>query len=154
MKTIVLIAKSLAIGASLTTLLAACSDDKPKAPAATAPVTTQEAIKKNHNPNPWDHSGEVPVTDDQKHQFEQQFADQCVKRETEHANQGADPAPFNKPCNCIAQFMAKTLTPQEAEKFLDEHENPHSLEIKYENAAYHCLQQKTSPRAPDFSRKP
>jgi len=156
MKNIAIITKFLstaAMVATVATLVSACSDDKPKAPAASAPVTTQEAIKKDHNPNPWDHSGETPVTENQKHKFEQQFADQCVKRETEHAGEGADSSQFNKPCACIAQYMAKNLTPQEAEKFLDEHENPHSLEIKYENAAFHCLQQQQPPHDPDFSRK-
>jgi hypothetical protein len=48
--------------------------------------------------------------------------------------------------------LSDGLTSQEAEKFLDEHENPQSLRIKYENAAYHCLQEKAPPQEPDFSR--
>jgi hypothetical protein len=38
--------------------------------------------------------------------------------------------------------MLKDLTDDEAEKFLTEHENPRSLQIKYNSAAYHCAQQK------------
>ena len=44
----------------------------------------------------------------------------------------------------------KDLTGEEAEKFLAEHENPQSLRIKYENAAYHCLQQNTPPLDHNF----
>lgn len=140
------------LGTTLVAFVAGCSDDKPKQQAST---TTNKPVPKNdHNPNPWDHSGEVPVTENQKHQFAQQFADQCIKRETERAIEGTDPARFATPCNCIAHHLAKDLTSQEAEKFLDEHENPHSLEIKYENAAYHCLQQQQPHHGPDFSRKP
>jgi hypothetical protein len=47
----------------------------------------------------------------------------------------------------------KDLTAQEAEKFLTEHENPQSLRIKYENAAYHCLQENAPPKEPNFSRQ-
>jgi len=47
----------------------------------------------------------------------------------------------------------KDLTAIEAEKYLTEHENAQSLRIKYENAAYHCLQQNAHPAGPDFSRK-
>jgi len=143
----------LVFSATLATFVAGCSDDKPKPQAPAKTTTTTPAPKNDHNPNPWDHSGEKPVADSQKREFEQQFADQCVKREMAHGGNNAAAQSFSKDCNCIAHFMAKTLTPQEADKFLDEHENPHSLKIKYENAAYHCLQQKQPPHAPDFSRK-
>jgi len=143
------------VGATLATFVAGCSDDKPKSQTLTPTTTTvsKPAPKDDHNPNPWDHSDEAPVTEAQKHQFERQFADQCVKREMAHAGNNAEARQFSRACNCVADFMAKTLTPQEAEKFLIEHENPHSLEIKYENAAYHCVQQKQAPHEPDFSRK-
>ncbi len=50
--------------------------------------------------------------------------------------------------------MMKDLTAIEAEKFLVEHESAQSLTIKYENAAYHCLQQKTPPPAAHLFSKP
>ena len=44
---------------------------------------------------------------------------------------------------CVATYMMKDLTAQEAEKFLKEHENPRSLQIKYNSAVFHCSQQNT-----------
>jgi hypothetical protein len=109
-----------------------CSDDKEKA----APV---KAVF-----NPFDHSHDIPVTDVQKHKFEHDFAAQCVERELKNSvNKDEDKERFSKSCMCIATDMMKDLTAQEAEKFLTEHENPRSLQIKYDSAAYHCTQQKT-----------
>jgi hypothetical protein len=45
----------------------------------------------------------------------------------------------------------KDLTAKEAEKFVTEHENPVSLTFKFENAAYHCLQQKVPPKDSGFT---
>ena len=136
---------TFAISATLTLLLTGCSDDKPKH------STTTPAAKADHNPNPWDHSGEEKVTVSQKEHFESTFASQCIEREAHNADSNDDKERFSKPCHCVANFLSKDLTAQEAEKFLDEHENPQSLRIKYENAAYHCLQEKAPPHEPDFS---
>lgn len=133
---------AMVLGSALALTVTGCSDDKEKA----------VATKANHNPNPFDHSAEVAVTDSQKRQFEHDFAAQCVDREMQNSNNNEDKERFTKPCTCIAHFMSKNLTAQEAEKFLGEHENPESLRIKYENAAYHCLQEKAPPKEPDFSR--
>jgi hypothetical protein len=106
-----------------------CSDDKEK----TVPV------KAAHNP--FDHTHDVPVTDIEKHKFEHDFAAQCVDRELKNSvNKEADRERFSKSCMCIATYMMKDLTAQEAEKFLKEHENPRSLQIKYNSAVYHCTQ--------------
>lgn len=119
-----------------------CSDDKDKA----APAKTEF--------NPFDHSHDGVVTDVQKHKFEHAFADQCVQREMkDSANKGYDAKHYTEPCMCIAKFLMKDLTADEAEKFLGEHKNAQSLVIKYENAAYHCLQQNAHPKGPDFSRE-
>lgn len=126
----------------------ACSDDKPE-----KPVASTAAAKPTHNPNPFDHSGDIKVTDSEKQKFEQEFAAQCVAREVHNSGNTEDKARFDKPCTCIATFLMKDLTYQEAEKFLTEHENPQSLRIKYENAAYHCLQEKAPHKEPDFSRQ-
>lgn len=145
MKKLLFIKKLLLAVVVGTTLafLGGCSDDKPK--------TTATAAKADHNPNPFDHSGEPKVTDSQKQHFEKTFAEQCIEREAHNSNDDQDKERFAKPCNCIARFMAKDLTAQEADKFLTEHENPQSLRIRYENAAYHCLQEKVPPHEPDFS---
>jgi hypothetical protein len=116
-----------------------CSDDKEKT----------VAVKSNTNTtpihNPFDHSHDIPVTDIQKHKFEHDFAEQCVERELKNSvNKDEDRERFSKSCMCVATYMMKDLTAQEAEKFLKEHENPRSLQIKYESAVYHCTQQKTT----------
>lgn len=94
------------------------------------------------------------VTASDKQKFEQAFAAQCVERETKNSvNPENDKARASRDCECVAMFMMKDLTAIEAEKFLTEHQNSQSLTIKYENAAYHCLQQKT-PTPPHLFSKP
>ncbi|MDP3875347.1 MAG: hypothetical protein Q8Q50_00040 [Methylobacter sp.] len=122
-----------------------CSDDKEK--TATATVTTEAH-------NPFDHTHDVEVTDVQKHKFEHDFAAQCVQREVKNSNdKEADKLRYSEPCMCIAKFLMKDLTAEEAQRFIGEHKNAQSLVIKYENAAYHCLQQNAQPKGPNFSRK-
>jgi hypothetical protein len=134
--------------AALTGLLialsvAGCSDDEQKQ-ATAKPVF-----------NPFDHSHDVEVTDIQKHKFEHDFADQCVDRELKNStNKEFDKVRYATPCMCIAKFLMKDLTAEEAHMFIGEHKNAQSLVIKYEAAAYHCLQQNAHPKGPDFSRAP
>lgn len=114
--------------------LAGCSDDK-------------------SDFDPFDHSHDVPVTDMEKHKFEHEFADQCVTREIKNsAATEADKQKLNKDCLCIAKYMMKDLTAAEAGKFLEEHENTQSLVIRFDAAAYHCLQENAA-KSPDFSKK-
>lgn len=124
--------------------VAGCSDDEGK-------KTT--AAKVEHNP--FDHSHDIKVTDVQKHKFEHDFAEQCVRRELEHStNKRADEERWRKPCMCIATYLMKDLTSDEAEKFIGEHKNTQSLVIKFENAAYQCIQAKVQPKGPDlFGRR-
>ena len=69
--------------------------------------------------NPLDHSHDVPVTDVQKHKFEHDFAEQCVSRELKNSvNIEEDKQRFSKSCLCVATYMLKDLTDEEAEKFL------------------------------------
>ena len=97
------------------------------------------------------HSHGDEVTDLEKHKFEHQFADQCVAREIKKsANKDYDARRFNKSCMCIARFMLEDLTAIEAEKFLEEKKNTRSLQIRYENAAYNCLQKGTQPKPPQI----
>ena len=123
--------------------LAGCSDDKDTADNTkkAEPASVSHTLLK------------ATLTDAEKLKFEKEFAAQCVARElTNSTNKEADEPRINQSCTCIATFMMKDLTAIEAEKFMTEHENAQSLRIKYENAAYHCLQQKTPPKEPDFSR--
>jgi len=137
--------------AALTGLLialsvAGCSDDEQK-------TAKSAAVHEVHNP--FDHSHDVEVTDIQKHKFEHDFASQCVDRELKNStNKEFDKVRYATPCMCIAKFLMKDLTADEAKLFIGEHKNAQSLVIKYEAAAYHCLQQNAHPQGPDFSRAP
>lgn len=118
----------------LTTTITGCSDEAEK--EAKAPVKTAF--------DPFDHSQDVPVTPAEKHKFEDAFAAQCVTREIKNSvNPDIDKERFAKTCQCVANYIVKDLTDEEAEKYLAEHENPRSLQIKYNAAAFHCTQQKS-----------
>jgi len=133
--------QSLFLAACLALTLNGCSDDEPK-----------QQAKKVHNP--WDHTHDEVVTDIQKHVFEHDFAEQCVERETRNSiNKDNDRKRFAKPCMCIATFMMKDLTAVEAEKFIKENKSTQSLRIRFENAAYHCLQDKGQPKSPQLFKR-
>jgi hypothetical protein len=133
---------------SLMTVIAisGCSDDK-------APAQKSEKVAEKP---PISHTLlDSKVTASDKQKFEKTFENQCVARELKNsANPDNDKARVSKACECIATFMMKDLTAIEAEKFLTEHENAQSLTIKYENAAYHCLQEKTPPTPAHLFSKP
>ncbi|MFA5983759.1 MAG: hypothetical protein WC782_07055 [Methylococcaceae bacterium] len=142
---------SALLAMSLVGLLAGCSDDEAKNEGANKPAMAK--TQKSHNPNPFDHSDDMKITSAQKEKFEDEFTEQCVARELKNsANPDIDKDRVKGPCECIAKFMTRDLTGEEAEKFLDEHQNAHSLEIKYQNAAYHCLQATTHPKGPQFTK--
>jgi hypothetical protein len=129
----------LAVSASLviSLTLVGCSDDKPAKPA-------KEAF------NPFDHSKEEKISDAEKDKFEKVFVEQCVKKEM-LAAPNADKERFSRPCTCIADQVSKTLTAKEAQKFVDEGENPVSLTFKVDSAAYECLQEKAPPQDSGFT---
>jgi hypothetical protein len=130
--------------------LTACSDDeKPKEKQ----VTREEKTVKPGN-DTFDHAHGPEITDLQKHKFEHDFAAQCVDRELNNSTNKIDDAErLTKSCECIAAYMMKDLTTQEAEKFIGEHEHPQSLRIKFEAAAYQCLQEKSHPAGPKLFGK-
>ncbi len=122
--------KSVVLSLCLLMLISGCSDDEP-----------QQSVNKVHNP--FDHSHDEVVTDIEKHEFEHDFAEQCIAREISHSiNKDNDRKRFTKPCMCIAKYMLKDLTAVEADKFLKEKKGTQSLRIRFESAAYHCLQDK------------
>lgn len=126
-------------------VVAACSDDKPVENKAQTDGVHQEPISHTLL------NSKVSASDKQK--FENAFAEQCVARELKTSqNPDYDKARFAQACECIATYMMKDLTAIEAEKFLTEHQGSQSLTIKYENAAYHCLQQK-APQPPHLFSK-
>ena len=116
-------------------------------------ATSNKPAHKIHDP--FDHSHDRTVTNLEKHKFEHDFSEQCVDREIANsANPDVDKQRFGKDCMCIATYMMKDLTAIEAEKFLEEHKSTQSLRIRFENAAFHCLQQKVPPKSPNlFGRR-
>jgi len=142
---------ALATGLSMALWLSACSDDQP-AESKSAPSAGVSSAKPAHNP--FDHSHDEVVTDVVKHQFEHEFADQCVARELKTSqNPDVDKPRLDKDCMCIARYMMKDLTAEDAKKFLKQHENTHSLRIKFDAAAYFCLQNKQHPKGPQIFGK-
>lgn len=128
-----------------------CSDDEKAKESGTAP---QQQSADPSTPS-FDHPHGPEVTDLQKHKFEHDFASQCVDRELNNSeNKIEDAEKINKSCECIATYMMKDLTAQEAEKFLTEHEQPQSLRIKFEAAAYSCIQEKAHVDGPKLFVKP
>ena len=128
--------------------LTACSDDKAVA------EKTATTTKKHVEHNPFDHTHDEIVTDVVKHEFEHEFSDQCVARELRSSNNpDVDKPRLDKDCMCIAQYMMKDLSSDEARKFLKEHENTHSLQIKFDAAAYFCVQNKQQPKGPHIFGK-
>lgn len=81
------------------------------------------------------------LTNMDKHPFEHEFSRQCIARETANSvNKEYDEKRFAEPCLCIAMYLMKDLTAVESEKFLLEKKHTQSLRIRYETAAYNCLQ--------------
>lgn len=129
------------------TFISACSDDK-----AVEENRTANTSKPVHNP--FDHSHDEIVTDVTKHQFEHEFADQCIAREIKHsANPDVEKHRFDKDCMCIAKYLMKDLSAEDAKRFLKEHQNTHSLQIKFDAAAYFCVQNKQQPKGPHIFGK-
>ncbi len=124
--------------------LVACSDDEPKKIVPKSVIAT-------HNDFDHDHD---EATNLEKHKFEHEFADQCIARETRNSvNKENDRKRFTKPCLCIAKEMMADLTAVEAEKFLKEDKQPQSLKIRFEAAAYECLQEKAKPQEPQIFKR-
>ncbi len=120
-------------------VVSACSSDED---------SSSQPIKTSSTPS-FDHTHGDDVTDLEKHKFEHKFANQCVAREIKNSvNKAYDKQRLDKTCLCIASYMMKDLTAVEAEKFLEENKNTRSLQIRFDNAAYHCLQQNKQPKAP------
>ena len=125
--------------------LAGCSSEDDKKPVAKANITR----------NQFDHTHGKEVTDLEKHKFEHQFAEQCINRELKNSvNKDIDKKRYEKTCLCIATFMMEDLTAKEAEKFLEENKNTRSLQIRFDNAAYNCLQKQAETKSPTiFNRR-
>ncbi len=141
--------KNLLIGLILPGFIIACSDDKSATtsqPSATQ-STSQSSKEGISVDSPTDATPEA--NESQKEKFQHDFAAQCVERELNNSqNQITDAEKINKACDCISAFIMEDLTDEEAKKYLSEHEHPQSLRIKYEAAAYECLQEKAKSEEP------
>jgi hypothetical protein len=137
-------------------LMSGCSEDQSLEDIKTKEHATKHVADKAKSVhNPFDHSHDEAVTDVVKHQFEHEFADQCVARELKISNNpDVDKPRLDKDCMCIAKYMMKDLSSDEARKFLKQHENTHSLRIKFDAAAYFCLQNKQQPKGPKIFGRP
>jgi hypothetical protein len=122
-------------------VVSACSSDEDN---------SSQSTKTSSTPT-FDHAHGDDVTDLEKHKFEHKFANQCVAREIKNSvNKAYDKKRLEKTCLCIASYMMKDLTAVEAEKFLEENKNTRSLQIRFDNAAYQCLQKNKMPKAPEI----
>jgi len=125
-------------------LLGACSDEKPK--NVVADKNTAKA-KANHVDY-----GEASESVKQK--FETEFSKKCVARELKNSvNKDTDQKRYEEACDCIAKRIAKDLSDVDAEKYLQEHEDTQTLEIKFDDAAYFCVQNKPQPKGPHLFGK-
>jgi hypothetical protein len=139
---------------SVTLLVVGCSDEKePATPVNVTSSSSSSSISSSQVRSVDSPTDPTPEAEDnQKEQFQHDFAAQCAERELNNAtNQSTDADKINKSCECIAAYIAKDLTDEEAKKFLSEHDHPQSLRIKFEAAAYECLQEKVKPVEPKLS---
>ncbi|TPQ25127.1 hypothetical protein PL263_14005 [Methylomonas sp. EFPC3] len=129
-------------------LLSACSDDKAEAEAPKAAKTG--ALKKSVHR---DDTGEASGAE--KRQFEKEFSAKCVERELKNSvNKDVDEPRFKQTCDCIAEHIMKDLSEIDAEKYIEDHEDTQTLGIKFDAAAYFCLQSKPQPKGPHLFGKP
>lgn len=127
--------------------LSACSDDKSESAAADQAVAKAKPANNNNVD-----AGEASDTAKQK--FEKTFSKNCVARELKNStNKDVDEKRFTDSCNCIANHIAEDLAEVDAEKYLDDHEDTHTLQIKFDAAAFFCLQNKPLPHGPHLFGK-
>lgn len=132
---------------TLALLLNGCSDDKAEAPAKSV-STSSKAAPKNNTVD----YGEA--SDSVKKQFIKEFAENCVSRELKTSvNKDIDEKRYQESCSCIAKHIADDLADVDAEKYIDDHEDTQTLDIKFDTAAFFCLQNKPQPKGPHLFGK-
>lgn len=130
-------------------LLTACSDDQSEPAKTEKTVATSKAKVSKDNVVDY---GEASDTVKQK--FIKTFANNCVARELKNSvNKDMDEKRFAESCNCIAEHIAEDLADIDAEKYLDDHEDTHTLQIKFDAGAFFCLQNKPQPKGPHLFGK-
>lgn len=125
-----------------------CSDDQ------SAPAPKSTAISTSNNPqahHPKEDNIQAPgeASNSVKHQFAEAFAEACVKRELKNSNNpDMEEKRFKENCACIAEHISDDLAEVDAEKYLEDHEDSQTLSIKFDTAAFFCLQNKPQPKGP------
>ncbi len=139
----------LAITSALVVLLSACSDDKAQS-SGTEKNAPASKLAKNHHVD----AGKGEAADSVKQKFINEFSNKCVSRELKNSNNpDFDKKRFEDSCSCIAKHIADDLADVDAEKYLVAHEDTQSLDIKFDQAAYFCLQAKGLPKGPHLFGK-
>jgi PBP1b-binding outer membrane lipoprotein LpoB len=129
--------------ALLAVVLGGCSDEK----ADKASVAKTQSHKLNHV-----EYGEA--SDSVKAKFIKEFSNKCVNRELKNSvNKDNDQKRFEENCSCIAKHISDNLADVDAEKYLQLHEDTQALDIKFDTAAYFCLQAKSLPKGPHLFGK-
>ena len=133
---------------AMTTIFAsACSDDKPENAAPEKGISKSKPTNNNNVD-----AGEA--SDSVKQKFEKVFSQNCLNRELKTSvNKDSDEKRFQASCDCIANHIAEDLAEVDAEKYLDDHEDTHTLQIKFDAAAFFCLQNKPQPKGPHLFGK-
>lgn len=127
-------------------VIVGCSSDEAEAPKTSAAPKSKKAVHRVD-------SGEA--TEPEKRQFEKEFSAKCVARELKNSvNKDVDEKRFQESCDCIAEHIMKDLSEIDAEKYLEDHEDTQTLGIKFDAAAYFCLQNKPQPKGPQLFGKP
>ncbi|MFW5443566.1 MAG: hypothetical protein ACKE51_04565 [Methylococcaceae bacterium] len=142
--------------------LSSCSDDnKDVSTKNISKAVTQHVDNKSITPNELNdknHYEEMSQPLDkanwlEKGKFRNEFARDCVARELNITNgKKLDRDYIEKTCDCIANYMDDHLTDQEAEEFLGEDNHMRALQIRYDAAAYHCVQKNGTVKEPTITK--
>jgi len=143
--------------------LSACSDDDNNKEVVVKPAAIAKSIvgnNKNMTPNKMDdkqHYKEMSKPLDkaswvEKGKFKKEFNKDCVTREVNLAGDKADHKYIEKTCACITDYMDNHLTDAEADEFLKEDSHMRALQIRYDTAAYQCIQEDQKVAEPKVTR--
>lgn len=127
----------------LTVFTVGCSDDKPVETAK--PSTTSG----RHHPVTDNVRAEGEASNSLKEKFSKAFSKACVARELKSSNNPeVDEPRLRENCDCIAEHLADDLAEVDAEKYLQDHEDTQALAMRFDAAAFFCLQNKPQPKGP------
>ncbi len=133
----------------LAIMFAGCSNEEP--------ATAKTEVTGTSKPKPVNKDNDVDygeASDSVKNNFIKTFSKNCVTRELKASiDKAHDQKRFQETCDCIAQHIAEDLADIDAEKYLDDHEDTHTLQIKFDAGAYFCLQNKPQPKGPHVFSK-